>query len=258
MNKSIPHILDEGIALYQRSFSALFSTLFLLSMMAYSFYLIQHPTDGMESISFWFRSHPFIWFISQSVLLSLLSLMILHYQSGLAKEEEISVGIAFQKSVQQLPAGLLYFILISFLGFSAGLPFMGESYQNAWFVINSFCSTFILIYLLPMPALLVKNGTGILETMKRSVFLVQGNWLKITVVLSMVIFIYGALVLSVSMTGLLLLSFLPMNITRPDLLQMSLQLLLTTFFGGFLYSGYLALVIALDNNVESRNLSERS
>ena len=258
MNKSIAHVLDDGIRLYRDTFSPLFSTVLLFSLMSYSFYLIQHPSSAFASVSFWLRTHPFTWIGFQSFMLTLLALTILHYQSAVFSKEEASVSNALQESFRKLPAALLYFVLIALLGLSATLPLLDAQYQESLFLINSVCSLLILLYLVPLPGLLVKNSSGVIETLKRSITIVQGRWFRTAMILLMILFIYTAMLFSVSTLGLFILSFLPVTITRPDLLQMALQLVLATFFGGFLYSGYLALVYDLDARVDSLKRSDLS
>ena len=245
--QNIGHVLDNAVLLYRKSFLAVLPLLFFFSAFSYSTYLMAFPPVGFEMLTALIHEYYTAYLVIQATIISILFIAILYRLHAFTYNIPCSCLDAVSIALWKLIPFLLYLAIQAIVVGLMFLPNLFQEYQLnplAW--LASLVGSVLFIYTFPAGILLSTHKVNLINSFKRSFTMTSGHFWRMTNFYAILIVIYLAIALGISLLLLALLSYGLLPSDRADLLQIGAQAIVMMFFGGLIYSGFITSIHDLE------------
>ena len=245
--QSIGHVLDNAVLLYRKSFFSVLPLLFLFSLFSYSTYFIAFPPFDLGGVSVFVYENHMAYLVIQTTIVSTLFIAILYRLHAFTYNIPCSSLDAISIALWKLIPFLIYLTIQSAIVGLMFLPNLFPEYQLnpiAW--LSSIVGSILFIYTLPAAVLLSTHKINLLTSLKRSLAIMNGHFWRMTNFYFILIVLYLAIGLGISILLFGLVSYGVLLSARTDLLQISAQAMVMLFFGGLIYSGLITSIHDLE------------
>lgn len=237
---SIGHVLDHAVLLYRKSFFSVLPLLFFFSIFSFSTYFVAFPPTGFEMWATLIHEYYNAYIVIQTTIVSILFLAILYRLHAFTYNIPCScldaISIALGKLIPFLISLTIQGVIVVFMF----LPNLFPEYHfhpMAW--TASIVGSILFAYTFPALLLLATHKINFIASFKRSLAIMDGCFWRMTNFYSILFALYLAIALGISLLFFVFFSF---GIS----LQLGVQALVMTCFGGLIYSGFIASIHDLE------------